>query len=218
MGSGIDLFERFAARVVAAPDVDVEAHAAALGVGVPRLSRTCRQLAGATARQLVVAYRMRVWRGDLQAEQDILDSALARFGALSTAYRHAPRALGMSPAAVRRGGAGTHIRYGLVDSPWGVLMIACTEAGACWVCNDGCPVRMMAEFERTYAAARRERIDAAVHEWLDGLLRALPALARLRRLPAEFLLAVLQHHLRLPEASRGRASRGADHGIRHATL
>lgn len=218
MRSDSDLFEAFAAHVVARPDADADAQAAMLGIGSPRLARACRRLAGATARQLVVAYRMRVWRGDLQAEQDILDSALARFGALSTAYRHAPRALGMSPASVRRGGAGTHIRYGLVDSPWGVLMVASTDAGACWVCNDGCPVRMLSEFERTYPAARRERIDSAVHEWLDGLLRALPALGRLRRLPSEFLLAVLQHHLRLPAAPRGRVARNTDHDPRHAPL
>lgn len=218
MSDDILLLHAFARRVVDAPAVDAEGHAAALGVGTARLARACRRQFGATARQLVVAYRMRVWRGDLQAEQDILDSALARFGALSTAYRHAPRALGMSPAAVRRGGAGAHIRYGLADSPWGVLMIASTEAGACWVCNDGCPVRMLEDFEQTYPAAVRERVDAQVHVWVTRLLREVPGLATVAGLPREFLLAALQHHLRLPQAVRPRRGRAIAEPVQHAAL
>ena len=57
----------------------------------------------------------------------------AGYGSSSRFYERAAPKLGMSPATYRRGGAGMTIRYTIVDSPLGRLLMAATERGVCAV-------------------------------------------------------------------------------------
>ena len=53
----------------------------------------------------------------------------AGYGSSSRLYEKAPAQLGMTPATYRKGGAGAHIGYTIVESPLGRLLVGATERG-----------------------------------------------------------------------------------------
>jgi AraC family transcriptional regulator of adaptative response/methylated-DNA-[protein]-cysteine methyltransferase len=57
----------------------------------------------------------------------------AGFGSSSRLYENVDATLGMSPTAMKAGGAGETIRYALAESPLGTILVATTERGLCAV-------------------------------------------------------------------------------------
>jgi methylphosphotriester-DNA--protein-cysteine methyltransferase len=121
MALSIHQLHALAALIVAAPEREPQPLARALGVSLVSINRGLEQHLGLSLRDWLLSYRMRSWRSALQVQADVLDSALDYFGALSTAYRHAGKALGMTPARLKKGGTGERIQYGRVHSNWGML-------------------------------------------------------------------------------------------------
>jgi AraC family transcriptional regulator, regulatory protein of adaptative response / methylated-DNA-[protein]-cysteine methyltransferase len=189
------LLPKFADLVLLHPEWEAGIHAQHLGVSLKTLARQCSLHLGLTPKQWLLSYRMRSWRIALQEQTDVLDSALEHFGALSSAYRHAAHALGMSPASIRRGGAGAWLVIGCCMTAWGQLVVAQTAKGVCWVCVHGNPETFTEELSATYPNARLVRMDARFAHWANSLSQRWPLLASAALLPEEMLLALLQHHL-----------------------
>ena len=57
----------------------------------------------------------------------------AGYGSSGRFYGGAARKLAMSPAAYGRGATGIALRYAIVDSPLGRLLVAATDRGVCAV-------------------------------------------------------------------------------------
>ncbi len=55
----------------------------------------------------------------------------AGYGSSSRLYERTASHLGMTPSAYRRGGAGLSIRYDVLDTPIGKLLVAATGKGVC---------------------------------------------------------------------------------------
>jgi AraC family transcriptional regulator, regulatory protein of adaptative response / methylated-DNA-[protein]-cysteine methyltransferase len=189
------LLYQFADLVLLHPEWEPGVLAHEIGASSQTLSRLCNKLFGITPKNWLLSYRMRAWRIALQNQTDVLDSALEHFGALSSAYRHAAHALGMSPASIRRGGAGAWLAFGCQQSPWGNLVIAQSDKGISWVCVQGNPQTFAQELAETYPNAVRVRMDARFAGWASQLCQRWPALLHAKSLPEDMLLAVLQHHL-----------------------
>ncbi len=187
---------KFATLMEQYPEWEVPVMAQHLRMHPVLLSRLCKRLLGLSAKQWLLSYRMRCWRVALQEQGDVLDSALDHFGALSTAYRHAAHALGMSPASLRKGGAGAQITFGAVTSHWGPLSVAVTSMGVCWVCSEADTHRALAELVETYPNARLTRDDAQFSTWSDSLAQRFKiASDQVSKLSNDLWLSVLQHHL-----------------------
>lgn len=107
---------------------------ATIGVG-PRALLTGRQVA---------RLRERLLAGD-----EVTDALYsAGYGSSSRLYEQAQQALGMTPGAYRRGGAGVRIGWTTARTPLGLLLVATTAQGVCAVyLGDG-------------EAALREALDA----------------------------------------------------------
>lgn len=185
----------FANLVLAHPEWEVSVMTQALGVSNKTLARLCSRVLGLSPKQWLLSYRMRSWRMALQDQTDVLESALEHFGALSSAYRHAAHALGMSPASIRRGGAGAWLIFGSCKSPWGNLAVAQSDKGISWVCVQSDPESFAKELFATYPRAQLIRMDEKFARWAAELQQRWPMLVHANALPESMLLALLQHHL-----------------------
>jgi len=108
-----------ASAVGLAPVVLRQRLEATLGIG-PRALLTGRQLA---------RLRERLLAGD-----EVTDALYAAgYGSSSRLYERAQEALGMTPGAYRRGGAGVTIGWTTARSPLGLLLVATTAHGVCAV-------------------------------------------------------------------------------------
>jgi AraC family transcriptional regulator of adaptative response/methylated-DNA-[protein]-cysteine methyltransferase len=126
------------ARILADPSADAGNEArltlAALGIAAGmspyQLQRTFRSVMGITPRQYADAQRLRRLKSRLKKGDNVTTALYdAGYGSASRLYERAPTHLGMTPAAYGRGGAGMRIRYAIVGSPLGRLLVGATDRG-----------------------------------------------------------------------------------------
>lgn len=78
----------------------------------------------------------------------------------------------VTPAAYRRGGAGTAIRYTVVGSPLGRVLVAVTTRGVCAVSLGDDDATLERELRAEYPRATVERVDAG-DAWVASLVRGV---------------------------------------------
>ena len=114
------------------PALDVLARR--VGLSPYYLQRTFKRLVGSTPRQYGATVRLERAKGRLRAGAGVTASLYdAGYGSSRAFYEDATGALGMRPAAYRRGGAGQTISYTTLPSLLGALLVASTERGVCAV-------------------------------------------------------------------------------------
>ncbi|MDQ3948937.1 MAG: helix-turn-helix domain-containing protein, partial [Gemmatimonadota bacterium] len=103
------------------------------GVSPFHLQRVFRRQLGVTPREYQQARRLDRLRAQLRRGETVSRATYdAGFGSPSRVYEQAAR-LGMTPAVYRRGGEGLRIRFAIVTSPLGQLLVAATASGVCTV-------------------------------------------------------------------------------------
>ncbi len=129
---------------------------------------------GLTPRQYVEACRLRRLKERLK-EGDSVTTALyaVGYGSSSRLYERAPSQLGMTPATYRRGGQGMRVRYTIVDSSLGRLLVAATERGICGISLGESDDPLKAALEREYPAAEIRRDMTGLDRWITPLLTYL---------------------------------------------
>ncbi|HEX6509101.1 MAG TPA: bifunctional DNA-binding transcriptional regulator/O6-methylguanine-DNA methyltransferase Ada [Chloroflexota bacterium] len=144
------------------------------GVSPWYLQRTFKSLTGITPRQYAEACRMDRFKAQLR-DGDSVTGALYEAGYSSTSrlYERAAGELGMTPSRYRRGGEGMHIRYTVVDSSLGRLLVAGTEEGVCAISLGSSDESLEAVLKGEYGAATIERDDDALGRWAGELVRHL---------------------------------------------
>lgn len=98
----------------------------------------------------------------------------AGFGSSSRAYETAESQLGMTPATYRHGGAGAEIRYRVVRSSLGAVLVAATSRGVCAVKlgddADALERELADEFPRA-TLMRARGSDDEFAAWVDAIVR-----------------------------------------------
>src|SRR6195952_4195971 len=115
--------------------------AQAAGVGKFAVMRGFKRVLGVTPGEFARAQRKERFRDRLQtpkasrvSKSPITEAVYdAGFGSSSRLYEDVDATLGMSPTAMKEGGAGETIRYALAASPLGTILVATTERGLCAV-------------------------------------------------------------------------------------
>jgi AraC family transcriptional regulator of adaptative response/methylated-DNA-[protein]-cysteine methyltransferase len=108
--------------------------AAAVGMSPAHLQRTFTRVVGLSPRAYRDAQRLARLKERLRAGDTVSRATFeAGFTASSGVYAHADRALGMSPAAWRRGGRGEQVAFAIVPTRLGRLLVAATARGVCAV-------------------------------------------------------------------------------------
>ena len=164
--------------VVAASDAPptLGALAAAVGLSPAHLQRRFKQRYGLSPRQLGDAGRTDRFRALLRRGGSVSRALYAAgFGSSSRAYERATATLGMTPARYARGGRGLAIRYTVVGSPLGRLLVAVTERGVCAVTLGRSDGELAEGLGREFPEAVIERVDQGADDWLAGLVSRVAA-------------------------------------------
>jgi len=124
------ILDGFAPEAPAGRALTLTALGASVGMSPHQLDRAFRSAMGITPRQYADAQRMRRLKSRLKKGDNVTTALYeAGYGSSSRLYERAPAHLGMTPAAYGRGGAGMQIRYTIVGSPFGRLLVGATERG-----------------------------------------------------------------------------------------
>ena len=94
----------------------------------------------------------------------------AGFGSESRVYEDTGRLLGMTPGALRRGGAGEVVRTAFADSPFGRVLVGATATGVCFLGFAEPDEALMGDLRRRFPRARIEADDAGLAETLATVL------------------------------------------------
>jgi AraC family transcriptional regulator of adaptative response/methylated-DNA-[protein]-cysteine methyltransferase len=139
--------------------------------------RNFKRLVGVTPREYAEACRLRKVKGGLRDGRDVTTAMFdAGYGSSSRFYERAAPKLGMSPSDYRRGGAGTTIKYALLDSPngdLGRLLIGATARGVCAVAMGSTDASLTDALKREYPAATIVRDAGALSRWSRAVLAHL---------------------------------------------
>jgi AraC family transcriptional regulator of adaptative response/methylated-DNA-[protein]-cysteine methyltransferase len=96
--------------------------------------RLFRDHTGLTPRSYAEGVRARKLQAALASGSRVADAvAEAGYGSESRVYEDTGKLLGMTPGALRRGGAGETIRTATADSPFGRLLVGATSTGVCFI-------------------------------------------------------------------------------------
>jgi len=109
--------------------------ASAAGLGKFALQRGFKRVLGVTPGDFAREQRKERFRNKVRKPRLSITDAVyeAGFGSPSRLYEGVAQTLGMSPTAMKAGGAGETIHYALTDSPLGRLLVATTPRGLCAV-------------------------------------------------------------------------------------
>jgi AraC family transcriptional regulator, regulatory protein of adaptative response / methylated-DNA-[protein]-cysteine methyltransferase len=130
--------------------------ATAAGLGKFALQRGFKRVLGVTPGDFAREQRKERFRNKVRKPRLSITDAVyeAGFGSPSRLYEGVADTLGMSPTAMKAGGAGETIHYAVTDSPLGRLLVATTGRGLCAV--------LFADSDADAAVELRERFPQAV--------------------------------------------------------
>ena len=97
----------------------------------------------------------------------------AGYGSSSRVYEDADTTLGMTPTAMREGGAGEQIRYAVADSPLGKVLVGMTARGLCAVFFADSDGEAAAELRDRFPQAVLRRDDAGLGSEVRAVLQHL---------------------------------------------
>jgi AraC family transcriptional regulator of adaptative response/methylated-DNA-[protein]-cysteine methyltransferase len=98
------------------------------------LQRIFKQQTGVSPREYHASLRTNKVRSSLRTSSSVTDSVYeAGFSSSSRFYESAGRDLGMPPTAWRKGGQGVTVRFTVFPSPLGVIVLAATHRGVCFL-------------------------------------------------------------------------------------
>jgi AraC family transcriptional regulator of adaptative response/methylated-DNA-[protein]-cysteine methyltransferase len=143
-----------------------------VGCSPSHLQRAFLRVLGVSPREYAAARKLARFRSGLRDGRTILDATFdAGFGSSSRVYEQAARALGMTPAQYRRGGAGLELTFVTAPCPVGVVLVAGTTRGLS-------AVTLGDSAEQLFATLRAEFPAAVVREDGGGLRNRLEEVLR----------------------------------------
>lgn len=141
------------------------------GVSVFHLQRTFKRVMGISPRQYLAARRIGNFK-TLVRKGDSVTTALyeSGFNSSSRLYEHASEELGMTPATYSRGGRGVNIKYTIVGSSMGRLLVAMTERGVCALRMGDNDRELEKDLREEFPHAEIERADQVLREPVEKIL------------------------------------------------
>ena len=118
----------------------------------------------------------------------------AGYGSSSRVYEQ-PKSLGMTPATVRKGGAGQKIQFSIVSSPLGRLLAAYTEHGVCSVALGDDDRKLERTFRGEFPNAVIHPAGAVIHEWIAAIVKSLDGERPSAAIPVDAHGTAFQHRV-----------------------
>jgi AraC family transcriptional regulator of adaptative response/methylated-DNA-[protein]-cysteine methyltransferase len=138
--------------------------------------RLFKRILGISPREYQQARRAGKFKSALAGDMRITDAIYeAGYSSSSRAYESIPGQLGMTPSAFRNQGQGTEIRYAILPTELGKLLVATTTRGLCAARFGESDAALAAELRREFRAAEIRRdedglrpLAAQIGEMLRG--------------------------------------------------
>ena len=144
-----------------------------MGWSPRHLRRVFKALTGVTPSAYARAQQADRARAALRAGAPVTEAVFdAGYGSVRAFYEHGAPRLGGSPASYRRGSPGVHVRYSVVDTALGHILVAATDTGVC-------AVRIGAREEDLLAELTAEFPEALITRHDDGLAPVTAVVAAL---------------------------------------
>ncbi len=150
-------------------DLSEHAHASPF-----HLQRSFKAVLGVTPRQYVEAVRLRALKQGLRDGQPVTRAILdAGFGSPSRVYERMATHLGMTPKQYRAGGAGAQMSYAMSKTPLGLLMMAATDRGLCFVQFGASEYELQQRLRMEFPEAAVASMKGGSRPLFDAWMRAL---------------------------------------------
>ena len=175
------------------------------------LQRTFKAVLGVSPKLYHDAARLRRLKRGLRAGKRVIDAiGDAGFESNSRIYGHAPRNLGMTPSAYRRGGAGENITYAGRITAMGPLLMAATDRGVCFAqfgeSESALIEQLKSEFPKASHTPSRMAASRELDAWIEALDAHVAGEAPRPELPLDlqgtaFQIRVWRFLLQVPDGS-----------------
>ena len=145
------------------------------------LQRTFKAATGITPRAYADFCRLESFKGGLRHGRSVTTALYdAGYGSSSRVYERAASRMGMTPAQYQRGGSGQKIRYDVMETPLGMLLVGATEKGVCTIRFGDSESELEQAIRTEFSAAELHRDSVFLRPWagqlrdhLDGRLQKL---------------------------------------------
>ncbi len=145
-----------------------------VGLSPFHLQRLFKRATGLSPREYQSARRMQHVKSGLRKGDDVTTALYdAGFGSPSRLYEKASQQLGMTPGEYRRGGEGANLRYAIVATPLGRMLVAATERGLSAVRFGESVSELEQALRQEFHSAEFHRDDKALREYVEPLLAAI---------------------------------------------
>jgi AraC family transcriptional regulator, regulatory protein of adaptative response / methylated-DNA-[protein]-cysteine methyltransferase len=145
-----------------------------VGLSPFHLQRAFKRALGISPREYRDAERRRRLADRLRKGDTVSRATYeAGFGSSSRVYEQSAQRIGMTPAELRKGGAGQRIQFSIVDCALGRLLAAYTERGVCSVKLGDDDRELERAFRGEFPSAEIHRAGAGIHEWIASIVRSL---------------------------------------------
>ena len=136
--------------------------AASVGLSPYHFHRVFKTITGVTPKAYTAEMRARRAADKLRTAGTVTEAIYdAGFNSSSRFYESTAARLGMTPGAVRRGGAGAAIRFAVGQASLGAVLVAATNKGVCAILLGDDPETLVRELQDRFPRAELEGGDPA---------------------------------------------------------
>jgi AraC family transcriptional regulator, regulatory protein of adaptative response / methylated-DNA-[protein]-cysteine methyltransferase len=148
--------------------------------------RLFKEIVGVTPKAYAAAKRVGRVQDELAAGAPVAEALYgAGYGSSSRLYENARATLGMTPAAFRKGGAGSEIRWSIAATPLGRLIVAATPDGICMIEFGDDEAELEARLQARFPQAETLRADAELAAHVAAVTAFVELPARGLNLPLD---------------------------------
>lgn len=139
-----------------------------------RLQRKFKAAFGISPKVYQDAIRMRHFKQALRQGSDVTGAIYSSgFGSISRVYGEKNRSMGMNPKSYRRGGEGEEIAYACRNTTLGMMIMAATDVGVCFVQfgdnRSKLVTKLNAEFPNANIVTSNNQSSPALDAWIEAL-------------------------------------------------
>jgi len=166
------------------------------GVSAFHLQRTFKNIMGISPRQYLAAKRFGNFRTRIKEGESVTNALYdSGFNSSSRLYERSSDELGMTPATYSRSGRGVNIKYTIVDSSLGRLLVAVTERGVCSVTMGDRDTQLERTLKSEFSEANIERADSALRKMVATVLKHLSTTGPHLDLPLDIRATAFQRQV-----------------------